>query len=322
MSVKLDLKNALINGDFSYFQRNTSFAAIADSTYTADRWMYRKTGTMVHTVSRSSDVPSSAFGIYSLLSDCTTAQVSIGANDYTLISQRIEGNILRSFKNKKVVLSFWVKSTKTGTFCISIRNATDTRSLIKEYTISASNTWEKKIVRFQHDSFGTWDYANGIGLKLGFVLACGSNLRASANSWQSGNFIATSNQVNACDNIVNNFWLTDACLQEDNEGQTREPEFRLAGRDIFEELQLCQRYYEVGMVASSGTAASTFSRWWSSYKTEKRIVPVVTYTIITGQNASAPSVVDVNTVFGAAGRSTGENIHDWTAWTFRADAEL
>jgi hypothetical protein len=322
MSVKLDLKNALINGDFSYFQRNTSFAAIADSTYTADRWMYRKTGTMVHTVSRSSDVPSSAFGIYSLLSDCTTAQVSIGANDYTLISQRIEGNILRSFKNKKVVLSFWVKSTKTGTFCISIRNATDTRSLIKEYTISASNTWEKKIVRFQHDSFGTWDYANGIGLKLGFVLACGSNLRASANSWQSGNFIATSNQVNACDNIVNNFWLTDACLQEDNEGQTREPEFRLAGRDIFEELQLCQRYYEVGMVASSGTAASTFSRWWSSYKTEKRIVPVVTYTIITGQNASAPSVVDVNTVFGAAGRSNGANINDWTAWTFRADAEL
>ncbi len=279
MSVKLNLKNALINGDFSYWQRNTTFATIADNAYTADRWVYRKTGTMVHTVSRSSDVPSSAFGIYSLLSDCTTAQASIGANDYTLISQRIEGSILRSFKNKKVVLSFWVKSTKTGTFCISIRNATDTRSLIKEYTVSASNTWEKKIVRFRHDSFGTWDYTNGIGLKLGFVLACGSNLTSTKDSWQNGNFLATANQATTCDNIANNFQLADICLQEDNEGQTRTPDFQLAGRDIFEELQLCQRYYEItGTISLTFNSPGAFSSASQGYpfKTSKRFNPLLT----------------------------------------------
>ena len=311
MSVKLDLKNFLINGDFSYWQRNTSFAAVADNTYTADRCVYRKTGTMVHTVSRSTDVPSSAFGVYSLLSDCTTAQASIGASDYALMSQRIEGNILRSFKNKKVVLSFWVKSTKTGTFCVSIRNGTDTRSLIKEYTIFASNTWEKKTIRFQHDSSGTWDYTTGIGLKLGFALACGSSLRASADSWQNGNFLATSNQVNACDNTANNFQLADVCLQEDNQGQTRIPDFQLAGRDIFEELQLCQRYYEINGISNPAMYNTSSSKiYWVPFKQVKRATPIISTSNLTsgvmssiyqsgpeGFNADVSSSISGNAVY-------------------------
>lgn len=288
---KLNLRNALINGDLTYWQRGITFAAVADSTYTADRWMYRKTGTMVHTVSRSTDVPSSAFGVYSLLVDCTTVPVSIGVSDNILISQRIEGNMLRPLKGKKLILVFWVKSTKTGTFCVSIRNGTDTRSLIKEYTVSTTNTWEKKTIRFEHNTAGTWDYTNGIGLKLSFVLACGSNLVSTANTWQNGNFIATANQVNACDNVANDFRLSDVCLVEDNEGQTREPEFVLAGRDIFEELQLCQRYYEksynldvapgtaviegsVCTVNGAGTGGASIMHISTEFKTRKRANPL------------------------------------------------
>ena len=103
MTVKLQLQNKLINGCFEYWQRNTSFASVADLVYTADRWRYAKVGTMVHTISRSTDVPVSAFGAYSLLTDVTTAQAVIGTGDASLIFQRIEGNVLRSFKNKKMV---------------------------------------------------------------------------------------------------------------------------------------------------------------------------------------------------------------------------
>ncbi len=177
MSVKLDLRNKLINGSLDYWQRNTSFAAVANSTYTADRWTYLKSGTMVHTVSRSSDVPSSAFGQYSLLADCTTAQASIGAGNYVTIEQRIEGNVLRSFKGKKLVLVFWVKSTKTGIFCMSFRNSATNRSLIKEYTVSASNTWEKKTIRFEHDPTGAWLYDTGVGMRVDFVIAAGSTFQ-------------------------------------------------------------------------------------------------------------------------------------------------
>lgn len=318
-ATKLNLRNVAINGSMEYFQRNTTFAAVADSTYTADRWMYRKTGTMVHTVSRSTDVPSSAFGIYSLLTDCTTAQASIGTNDNVIISQRIEGNMFRSLKGKKIVLSFWVKATKAGVYCISFRNATDTRSLIKEYTISAANTWEKKIIRIQHDITGAWDYTTGIGLKLGFVLACGSGLRSTPDSWLNGNFIATSNQVNACDAVANDFWLTDVCLVEDNEGQTREPDFVLAGRDVFEELQLCQRYFEIitNFIMRSYAHGGGYAKL-----VPKRSSPIISESSIVNNNTGGPSRIAVDfsgITYSFSAITTNETS---TRFTITADAEL
>ena len=243
MSVKLDLKNKIINGDFSYFQRGVSFPAIANNIYHADRFHYIKTGAMVQTIARSTDVPTSSNSTYSLLSTVTTIDASIAAGDYTGILQHIEGNVLRSFKSKKMVMTFWVKAFKAGTYCISLRNGTATRSLVLEYTVNASNTWEKKIVRFTHDASGTWSYDNGIGLTAVFVQASGSTFNTTAGTWQNGQFFATANQVNGVDSLSNTFQLADICMVEDNEGQTRVPEFMYAGRDVFEELQLCQRYY-------------------------------------------------------------------------------
>lgn len=321
MTVKLQLQNKIINGCFEYWQRGTSFAAVAHNTYIADRFRYQKSGTMIHTISRSTDVPASAFGQYSILADVTTVDASLIAGDYAQIIQPIEGNVLRSFKNKKIVLSFWVKATKIGTYCVSFRNSAVDRSLVKEFQVLQSNVWEKKIVRMQHDSSGSWLYDSGVGMFIGFTLAAGSTFLGSADSWQNGNITATINQVNSTDDIANNFQLADVCLVEDNEGATRDPEFQLAGRDLFEELQLCQRYYEVGTVASSGTASGTFSRWNAVFRVAKRAVPSVSYTIINGQNAAAAGVngTDAN---GSYGNSNGGSLNDWTAWTFRADAEL
>lgn len=252
MSVKLDLKNKIINGDFSYFQRGVSFPAIANNQYHADRFHYIKTGAMVQTVARSTDVPTSSNSTYSLLSTVTTIDASIAAGDYTGHVQHIEGNVLRSFKSKKMVMTFWVKAFKAGTYCISLRNGTATRSLVLEYTVNASNTWEKKTVRFTHDASGTWAYDTAIGMTVVFVQAAGSTFNTTANTWQNGQFFATANQVNGVDSLSNSFQLTDICMVEDNEGQTRVPDFMYAGRDVFEELQLCQRYYWVQSAGGNG----------------------------------------------------------------------
>lgn len=292
MAIKLNLTNKIINGSFEYFQRNTSFATIADNTYTADRWVYNKTGTMVHTVSKSSDVPSSAFGTSSLLLTPTTAQASVTTNNYAAIQQRIEGNVLRSFKGKKMVLTFYVKAYKTGTYCVSFRNSASSRSLVKEYTISASNTWEKKTIRITHDTSGSWSYDTGIGMGVLFVVAAGSTLQTSADVWANGNYIATANQVNGVDNVLDTFQIADACMVEDNEGQTRDPDFVLAGRDVFEELQLCQRYYEksysvdvipgtsgvtAGMVLAPRAETVTANRqvFHQKFSSVKRIAPTI-----------------------------------------------
>ena len=350
MSVKLDLRNKLINGSLDYWQRNTTFAAIANNQYHADRFHYIKTGTMVHTVSRSTDVPSSAFGIYSMLVDCTTAQASILAGSYVGVLQHIEGNVLRSFKGKKMVLSFWVKATKTGTYCVALRNGTSTKAYIMEYTVSTTNTWEKKTLRFTHDTTGTWAYDNTIGLTVVWTIAAGSTFQTTANTWANGNFLATANQVNACDAATNDFQLSDTCLQEDNDGQTRTPDFQLAGRDVFDELRLCQRYYEksyeIGTNPGTVTRVNSTSFFqavggsadWTStvFRVSKRSTPIATvYAPDSGASGNVTNCGSGNTgsanLAASAEIPAGTYIIKWT-WTlasaafikihWTADAEL
>ena len=261
MSVKLDLKNKIINGNFQYFQRGVSLAMPnVTAAYLADRWTTHRVGaSWGYTVARSTDVPSTSTSEYSMQISTTTA-AAMAVGDYAILAQAIEGNILRGFKDKKMVVSFWVKSTKTGVFCAQVcANAlSNNRRYLVEYTVNASNTWEKKTFRFTHDSSGTWDYTTGAGLLLVFTIAAGNNYIIPANSWQTtaANAFKTSNQVNGMDNVANVFKIADVVMVEDNEGQTREPDFMYAGRDVFEELQLCQRYYSKSFPLSIFPGAS------------------------------------------------------------------
>ena len=56
---------------------------------------------------------------------------------------------------KNVTVSFWIKSTKTGTYCFSLNQPDGSRVYVKEYTVDASNTWEKKIITIPGDASGT-----------------------------------------------------------------------------------------------------------------------------------------------------------------------
>lgn len=304
-TAKVD-NNRIINGSFDYWQRGTSFVSPASATYVSDRWLYGKNGAMVHTVSRSTDVPSGAFGQYSILLDVTTINAN-AATDFCFLFQRIEGNILRTFKDKKMVLSFWVKSPKAGIHCVAFRNGAGTRTLVKEYTVDVANTWEKKTVRITHDSSGTWTYDNTNGIELLFTLVVGSSFQVVKDTWQNSNAMGTSAQVNVCDNTANNFYLTDVCLVEDNESQTLNPNFVLAGRDVFEELQLCQRYYEKSYdIAASPGSASTINsvQWWGQITTAS---PTIDCRFLVNKRATPSSVVIYNANTGATGSANDRN---------------
>jgi hypothetical protein len=241
-------KNALINGAFDVWQRGTSFASIAAGSYSADRWRYSINGAMVHDVSRSTDVPTVAqAGIlaqYSLLMDCTTADASIAAGDLTAFQQRIEGYVWRNFAQRALTLSFWVKATKTGTYCISlINNPTGTadRGFVAEYTINVTDTWEKKTIQIPASpSAGTWDYTTGAGAQLGFAIAAGSNFQTTGGSWQTvaANVHATANQVNGVDSTSNNFRLALVQLEVGDVAT----DFEIEAFD--QTLARCQRYYQ------------------------------------------------------------------------------
>ena len=299
-------KNAIINGDFNIWQRGISFASVANSNYTADRWEYSKTGAMVHTITRSTDTPTVAQAgkvfNYSLKIACTTPDASIAASDIAYISQKIEGFNFLPLAQKTNTYGFWVKAVKIGTYCIAYGNEVD-KSYVAEFTINASNTWEYKTITIAASpSAGTWDYTNGLGLKAYFVLAAGSSFQTTKDAWQNGVFVSTSNQVNACDSTSNDFYLCGVQLES---GSVATP---FENRTIQEELALCQRYFETTydqVAAGTITLVGRYTAVVSDngaiiipFKVPKRVAPSCSiYSDATGlSNKVYTGLVDINGV--------------------------
>lgn len=238
-------KNYLINGDMRIAQRGTSFPAIANAAYHLDRWRYTKSGAMVHTVSQGTDVPTLAEANYlfqnSMVVTLTTPDTSIAAGDLCTVGQKIEGYNFANIAQKDFTLSFWVKATLPGTYCVAFLSSNGDRSYIKEYTINNSNTWERKTLHIEASpSAGTWNYTNGAGLEVAWTIASGTTYQTTANIWQSGTYFATANQVNGVNTGATSFLITGAMISE---GTLTDPEFVTFGKDFETEVAACQRYY-------------------------------------------------------------------------------
>lgn len=275
-------KNYMINGDMRISQRGTSFVAIADSTYSLDRFGYGKVGAAVHTVTQDTDVPTVAqAGILfqnSMRLNLTTPDTSIAATDLVQIYQHVEGYNFANIAQKAFTLSFWVKATATGTYCVGFGNSGGDRSFVAEYSIPVSNTWTYvSIPVAASPSAGTWDYTTGRGLRVYWTLAAGTNFQTTAGSWQTGNFSATSNQVNGVNTGATDFRITGVML---NEG-TLASQFRTFADNYADEVRACQRYLPVyrctgGVVEALpgiATALNTNVIWIMPYPVQVRAKP-------------------------------------------------
>lgn len=341
------LRNFIINGNMDLWQRSTSQAGITVFQYVADRWLYNIGGSSANvTISRSSDVPTLAQSgfqsAYSHYIDVTTADAAVAAGDVVLLEQKIEGYLYQQLKNRTVTLSFWVKSTKTGTFCVAFQNSGADRSYVVEYTVSVTNTWEKKTITVTlNPSGGTDNFENSVGLYVAFCLMGGSTYQTTANAWQNGNFFCTSNQVNAMDSTSNDWRIAQVCL---NLGSTAIAFTRFGG-DFGGELRACQRYYEKsydhdvnpGSVVTQGaqqgfTGGTTRTRGDSIFKVTKRSTPTMTAYSTNGpsgnfRNASAGADIAVGTVTVGNHAATWESsatvvVSDRILWFWVANAEL
>ncbi|MEE8272795.1 MAG: hypothetical protein V3R98_13860 [Alphaproteobacteria bacterium] len=315
----------LFNGALDVWQRGTTFPSIANDAVGPDRFRYVKTGTMVHDLLRSTDVPTQAqAGIranYSLHLDCTTADASIAAGDQCFITTRPEGYDILELVGNDFILPFWVKGTKTGIHCVSFRNSTNDRSYVVEYTIDTTATWEFKLIRVPAGliTAGTWDYTNGIGLTCSWILAAGTTFHTTADAWQTGNFLATVNQVNACDSSVNDFRIALPRLH-----RGLDP-LRFERRPFVRELGYCQRYYvktfdyNIAPVQNSGSVSGilTYRAFaaggqnatvlWN-FPTPLRAASVATFYNPSQANASWYNVNRAAASGVASAESNGENM--------------
>lgn len=240
-------RNKIINGNMVIDQRNEGAVVTAGSSYTLDRWNVDLvwSGSTV-TVQRSSSAPGGSGFANSMFVTVSTGAAVSSAN-YFSIQQFIEGyNImdleLGSATPQSFTVSFWVRSSVTGTYGIGFRNSDFTLSYWTTYTVIYANTWERKVVTVTGSgtALGAWYKTNSYGLNLIFSLGCGSTNKATSNnSWNVSNSLGAIGQTDLITTTGAIFALTGVQLEKGTTATSFEY------RPYVVELQLCQRYYQI-----------------------------------------------------------------------------
>jgi len=267
-------RNRIINGAMVIDQRNAGASvtrASSTSGYSLDRWNISNLTGGTYTAQQSTDVPTNAGFSYSLKATVTVADTSITTTENAAFFQPIEGyniaDLRFGYSNaSSVTLSFWVKSTVTGTFSCCLTNSDNSRANPQSFTINSSNTWEQKTITFAGDTSGTWLTTNGIGLFVYVWLAAGPTYQGSAG-WNGSSIYAITGQANAMSTIGNVFAITGVQLEA---GSTASPfEYRSYGT----ELALCQRYFELVSQFVGKATSATQAEGTITFMVQKRAAP-------------------------------------------------
>lgn len=280
-------RNRIINGDMRVDQRNAGVVTVNlnASFFSADRWLgYGQAADGVFTLQVASDAPAGFSN--SLKATVTTTDASIGASQVYKVETRIEGyNVIDlgmgTASPKTITVSFWVKSSVTGTFSCAIGNNADL-SYPATYTVISANTWEYKSVVINLPPTGTWNKTNSAGLLVTFPMGVGSTYVGTANTW--GNYIiSATGSVNLISTLNATFQVTGVQLEVGSVATTFEQ------RPYGLELALCQRYYykSYNMSAAPGSASNSGALYtvsgsgsgfycYTSFPVSMRTTPTIT----------------------------------------------
>jgi hypothetical protein len=304
-------KNKIINGCMRLAQRGTTVTNPANAKYTLDRWSVNNVADASVDFIQAVDAPTlaeaGAYSINCLHADVTVADASIGAGQYYIVRQFIEGYNTALFAfgqsgTRYVTLSFWHKHTKTGIYCVSITNSAFNRSYVAEYTQLVTDTWERTVITIPVDTTGTWLYDNGRGLNIGWALANGTTQQTAAGVWTAGGYFSTSNQVNALDSTSNNFKLALVQLEQGAYATGFE------NRSFDDEVAKCQRYYEKSYdVGTMPGTATNLNIWQAAAYSGSLSGAVMVYFLVTKRAAPVVSIWDGGGNAGKYGQRYGSS---------------
>ena len=289
-------RNRIINGDMRIDQRNNG-ASVTQSTaaqFPIDRWQIYGNVASKFSVQQNAGSVTPPSGFTNYLGMISLSAYSVGASDEFTVSQPIEGYNVADLGfgaagAQSATLSFWVRSSLTGTFGGALQSTGAGRSYPFSYTISAANTWEQKTITVAGDTTGTWNKTNGVGLAVYFGVGQGASKSAAAGSWVSGNYNNATGATSVVGTSGATFYLTGLQLEA---GTVATPFERV---DFGTSLMRCQRYFEVTYTDSAGEAflswafnsnSNSRQRWW--FKQNKRATPTVAAHI--GWTAATPSI--------------------------------
>jgi len=313
--------------------QRASSASVTGSTnaYVAlDRFKSRNVHDGAYTLSQSTTSPDGFAN--SLKVDVTTADTSLASNVRATIEHFIEAQDLQDLgygtsSAKTITVSFYVKSNKTGNYGFAIEQADNSYKQVSlQYTINSADTWERKTFTIAGDTSGVINNDNGSGLELYWWLAAGStytsgSTRTTYTAYANADFGA-GQAINLFDSTSNEFYLTGIQLEVNSSSVATDFEHRSFGQ----ELALCQRYYEEGMVSQQGYVNSAQDiAVPAKYTTTKRAAATVTFTDHTSGNVVSVSNITIhaNRVDGAFAHTDSSGAGNYYFYyIYKASAEL
>ena len=255
-SLRPNANPLIINGNMAVAQRGTSATGkTTTGIYTVDR-MSLVTGSIgTYTVAQESQTSGNAFAngfANAWRLDCTTADASPSASEQLEMQYTFEGQDLQVFKKgtanaEKFTLAFWVKSNKTGTGNIQLKDKDNSnRQCTQSYTISSANTWEHKVCVFGADTTGAFDDDNAKSLIINWWLGSGTDYSsgtANHGVWeaQDNTKVNDGGTLNINDNTANDWSITGIQLEVGEYTSSTLPPFQ--HESFGGNLARCQRYY-------------------------------------------------------------------------------
>ena len=305
------LKNRIINGDMRIDQRNAGASVTpANGAYTIDRWYVAQTaGASKFSVQQNagSVTPPATFTNY--LGATSLSAYTVAATDQYALRQLIEGFNVADLaygtaSAQTITLSFWVRSSLTGTFGGALYNQANDKSYVFSYTINSANTWEKETITIPGDTATALATNNSASLLINLSIGYGTTYsRSFSGTWVSGFFGSVTGATSVVGTNGATWYITGVQLEI---GTSATPfERRLYDK----ELASCQRYY-AKMSAFSGNNYCAFGvgMWISSntpngfvkYPVSMRSAPTISYggTLAVSYGAgSLTNVTSVNSVY-------------------------
>jgi len=254
----ISFKNRVFNGACVIDQRNNGASITQDTSgtqYSLDRWSDYGSVSSKFTVQQNAGSVTPPTGFTYYLGVTSSSAYAVGSSDIFTIQQRLEGYNVADLafgtaNAKTITVSFWVRSSLTGTFGGAINNVDATRSYPFTYTISAANTWTQISITVAGDTSGTWNTTNGVGLRVTFGMGCGATVSGTAGAWATASYFSATSAVSVVGTSGATWYITGLQLEVGTQATTFD--YRSYGT----ELALCQRYFEKSYNQNEAVGAS------------------------------------------------------------------
>jgi hypothetical protein len=261
----ISFKNRIINGNMRIDQRNAGASvtpAAATVTYTLDRWAAYGTQASKFSVQQNAGSVTPPAGFTNYLGVTSLSAYSVGSSEGFWVRQVVEGFNIADLgwgtaNAKTVTLSFWVRSSLTGTFGGTLLDNFTPYAYPFSYSISAANTWEQKSITIVGPTSGTFPTNNTAGTYVQFGLGIGSSFSGTGGSWQSANLQSVTGATSVVGTNGATWYITGVMLEVGTQATT----FTTAGGSYGAELALCQRYYEKSYAQATAVPTNAVSSY-------------------------------------------------------------